>query len=112
MTVGDLLELVHPPQDGREGDRLEDREGDDLGLQCGERDDHRDGADDRGAAEGSLELPQQNTVREQQKSEREDRPVGGPFVGDRVDRQRVGADREQADAEAGDRRGHHTHGDP
>ncbi|MFS2241724.1 hypothetical protein V2S05_05340 [Microbacterium sp. OR16] len=107
----DLLEQVHPPQDDREGDRLEDRQRDDLGLQRGERDDHRDAADDRGSAERSFELPEQNTVREQQRSEREHRAVGGPLVGDRVDRQRVGADREQADAEAGDRRGHHTHRD-
>nr|WP_313356072.1 hypothetical protein [Microbacterium sp.] len=108
----DLLEQVHPPEDDREGDRLEDGERDDLGLQRGERDDHDDCTDDRGPAQCPIELPEQHTVREQQEGERQHGAVGGPLVRDRVDRERVGADREQADAETGDRRGHQTHGDP
>jgi hypothetical protein len=103
-----MLELVHPAQDDRERDRLEERQGDHPGLHGDERRDQGHGADDRGALESCRQLPQQHAVRDEQDGEGQDRAVGGPLMSDGIDREREDADRQKTDAEAGDRLRHES----
>jgi len=103
-----VLELMHPAQDDREHDRLEERQRDHSGLDGDERRDEGDGADDGGSLESRRELPQQKAVREKQHGEGQHGAVGRPLMSDGVDREREDADREQTHAEPGDRLRHES----